>query len=153
MSSTLMLSYAFAPVRAAALRRNHPDMERPFRVRGFALLSPLAFAIATLVVLWTDWPTLRWLLPMLLGLSTIMLALRFTRDERVTLHHDQRHAGWIFVYFTGRSVPATVSPFGGQHLLSTASADLATILFAVVIHEWADRCHLPSPARHDSNTP
>ncbi|MFT8644691.1 hypothetical protein [Gluconacetobacter sp.] len=49
-----------------------------------------------------------------------MLALRFTRDGRVTLHRDLRHAGWIFVYFTGLSVLATVSPFGGQHLLSTA---------------------------------
>lgn len=95
-------------------------MERPFRVRGFTLCSPLAFAIATLIVLWTGWPTLRWLLPMPLGRSTIMLALRFTRDGRVTLHRDLRHAGWIFVYFTGLSVLATVSPFGGLHLLSTA---------------------------------
>lgn len=84
-----------------------------------------------------------------LGRSTIMLALRFTRDGRVTLHRDPRHAGWIFVYFTSLSVLATVSPFGGQHLLSTASTDLATILFAVAIHEWAGRCHLPSPARQE----
>ncbi|MFT8421044.1 MAG: APC family permease [Gluconacetobacter sp.] len=153
VSSALMLSYAFAPICAVALRRNRPDMERPFRVIGFTLLSPLAFAIATLIVLWTGWSTLRWLLPMLLGLSTIMLALRFRRDGRVTLRHDLRHTGWIFVYFTGLMVLSRAGPFGGQNHLSTASVDLATILFAVVIHEWAGRCHLPPATHHAGSTP
>jgi hypothetical protein len=30
-----VLSYAIAPVTAAGLRRNAPDLPRPFRVRAF----------------------------------------------------------------------------------------------------------------------
>jgi amino acid transporter len=39
VSAALVLSYAVAPVTVAALRRNAPDMPRPFRVKGMGVLG------------------------------------------------------------------------------------------------------------------
>src|ERR1700751_5431737 len=36
VSAALVLSYAVAPVSVAALRKNSPDMTRPFRVKALA---------------------------------------------------------------------------------------------------------------------
>lgn len=50
VSAALVLSYAVAPVTVAALRRNAPQMPRPFRVKGMAVLGPLSFIIAVALV-------------------------------------------------------------------------------------------------------
>ena len=41
VSAALVLSYALAPVTVGALRRNAPELERPFYVKGFTVLGSL----------------------------------------------------------------------------------------------------------------
>lgn len=62
VSAALVLSYAIAPVTAAGLRRNAPDLPRPFRVRAFAIIGPVSFMVSALIVYWSGWNTLSWLL-------------------------------------------------------------------------------------------
>ncbi len=40
VSAALVLSCALAPVTVGALRRNAPELERPFYVKGFTVLGP-----------------------------------------------------------------------------------------------------------------
>ncbi|MBB2173622.1 APC family permease [Gluconacetobacter asukensis] len=132
VSSSLMLSYALAPTSAAALRRTEPDLPRPFRLRGFAVLAPCAFAIATLIVLWTGWTTLAWLLSVLVLLQ---LGLMLWRGRR----KDWRHTGWMFAYFAGLALVSWSGPFDGHHILDGAMDDLAGIALALIIYVWAAR--------------
>ena len=53
VSAALVLSYAIAPVTAAGLRRNAPDLPRPFRVRAFGIIGPVSFVISALIVFWS----------------------------------------------------------------------------------------------------
>ncbi|WP_152668851.1 APC family permease, partial [Geobacillus sp. ZGt-1] len=62
VSAALVLSYAFAPISAAAFRRNAPDLPRPFYLKGMSILGPLSFIIASLIVYWSGWKTISWLL-------------------------------------------------------------------------------------------
>ncbi len=40
------------------LRRNAPDLPRPFRVRAFGIIGPISFMISALIVYWSGWNTL-----------------------------------------------------------------------------------------------
>lgn len=53
VSAALVLSYAVAPISVAALRKSAPQLPRPFRVSAFALLGPVSFVIAALIVYWS----------------------------------------------------------------------------------------------------
>ena len=71
VSAALVLSYALAPVTVGALRRNAPELERPFYVKGFTVLGPLAFVIASFIVYWSGWNVISWLL----GAQIVLFAL------------------------------------------------------------------------------
>ncbi|CAI9121127.1 APC family permease [Brytella acorum] len=139
VSSALMLSYALAPTSAAGLRHSRPDMARPFRVRGFGLLSPLSFGIATLIVLWAGWNTLRWLMPTVMVLALALMAWRATTGGRTLLRADIRSSSWMLVYFLGLFALSWAGPFGGRSLMNTAGTDVAGMIGAFALHEWARR--------------
>ena len=54
--------YGFAPVTLMALRRSDPDRVRPYRVKGAAVVAPVAFISAREIIYWTAWPTVEKLL-------------------------------------------------------------------------------------------
>jgi amino acid transporter len=58
-SSTASLTYLAAGPQVRVLRRTAKDMPRPFVLRGSAVLSPLAFVAASMVVYWAGFEVLR----------------------------------------------------------------------------------------------
>ena len=54
--------YGFAPVTLMALRRSDPDRVRPYRLKGAAVVAPVAFISASEIIYWTAWPTVEKLL-------------------------------------------------------------------------------------------
>ena len=46
-----------APLSLGAFRRRLPDANRPYRLPAAGVLSPLAFIIANLIIMWTGWDT------------------------------------------------------------------------------------------------
>ncbi len=67
---------------AAGLRRNAPDLPRPFRVRAFAIIGPVSFMISALIVYWSGWTTLSWLL----GLQIVMFVIYILCKGKVPVH-------------------------------------------------------------------
>src|SRR5262249_37636640 len=57
ITSASVLMYAGAPLSLSAFRKQLPAQERPFRLPAAEILSPLAFAVANLIILWTTWNT------------------------------------------------------------------------------------------------
>ncbi|MCG0999016.1 APC family permease [Acetobacter persici] len=140
VSSALMLSYAMAPTSAAALRRCQPDLPRPFRLPCFSVLSPLAFAIASLIVIWTGWSTLCWLMPALLVLTGIFMMLVRRNLSSAAWSQELRSSLWMPVYFLGLLGLSWCGPFQGTGLLNHVWDDVAVIAFALIIHHWAALC-------------
>ncbi|VTR23793.1 L-aspartate transporter [Serratia fonticola] len=62
------------PVTAAGLRRNAPNLPRPFFVWGFSVLGPVSFIISALIVYWSGWNTVSWLL----GLQILMFFVLYS---------------------------------------------------------------------------
>ncbi|MFT9215251.1 MAG: APC family permease [Acetobacter malorum] len=146
VSSALMLSYAMAPTSAAALRRSRPDLHRPFRLPYFNLLSPLAFAIASLIVIWTGWTTLCWLMPALLVLTAIFMSVARRRLSSAEWTQELRSSLWMPAYFVGLLALSWSGPFQGTGLLNHVWDDIAVVVFALIIHHWAATCGLQDQA-------
>ncbi|KXV75885.1 aspartate:proton symporter [Acetobacter malorum] len=146
VSSALMLSYAMAPTSAAALRRSRPDLHRPFRLPYFNLLSPLAFAIASLIVIWTGWTTLCWLMPALLVLTAIFMTVARRRLSPAKWAQELRSSLWMPAYFVGLLALSWSGPFQGAGLLDHVWDDIAVVVFALIIHHWAATCGLQDQA-------
>ncbi|NIE80800.1 APC family permease [Asaia sp. As-1742] len=136
VSSALMLSYAFAPLCAAALRRSQPALPRPFRLRGFDFFSPVSFVIASLIVVWTGWTTLSWLLPFVIVIAGAFMLFCKRNDNAI------RSVLWMPGYLIGLLVFSWLGPFGGRAVLDTLATDLGVGVLSLVIHEWAARTAL-----------
>src|SRR4029077_17461983 len=57
ITSASVLMYAGAPLSLSAFRKRLPDQERPFRLPAAGIMSPAAFSVASLIILWTTWNT------------------------------------------------------------------------------------------------
>lgn len=147
VSAALVLSYAVAPVTTAALRRTAPDLPRPFRVRGFALLGPLSFAIAALIVYWSGWNTLSWLL----GLQILLFAIYVVHASRrhaarAALVRDVRASLWLIGFYVLMIAVSWLGTFGGKGLIGSPWDSALAAAAALAVYGWGARSGLPEPA-------
>ena len=145
VSAALVLSYAVAPVTVAALRRNAPALPRPFRVRGIGVLGPLSFVIATLIVYWSGWQTVSWLLGLQIALFAVYVLYRLPAKEgRVRLRQDTAAAWWLVIYYVLLIALSCLGTFGGHGTLRHPWDSLAVALVGLVIYQWGARSGVPA---------
>jgi amino acid transporter len=56
ISVATIITYLVVPISVMVLRRTAPNLHRPLRVPGLAILAPTAFVLATLMLFWARWP-------------------------------------------------------------------------------------------------
>src|SRR3954467_7595602 len=84
ITSASVLMYAGAPLSLGAFRRRLPDADRPYRLPAAAVISPLAFIVSGLIILWSGWKT-DWKLGVAILLGYLILGL--TRPFRLNTHN------------------------------------------------------------------
>ena len=145
VSAALVLSYAVAPITVAALRRTAPGLPRPFLVRGFGVLGPLSFMVATLIVYWSSWQTVSWLLGLQIALFVIYILCRLPSPEgRCKLRQEVYSSSWLIAYYALLILLSWLGTFGGRGLLGHPWDSLAAAVAALVIYYWGARTGLPA---------
>jgi amino acid transporter len=146
ITSASVLMYAGAPLALGVFRRRLPNAERPYRLPAAGIISPLAFIVSGLIILWSGWDT-DWKLGLAILLGYLILGL--TRVFRLNSHNpvmQWRAAQWLPVYLIGLGVIVYLSPYGP--LKSPAIPlwwDIATIaVFSLLIYYWALAVALPT---------
>src|SRR4051795_4382614 len=112
ITSASVLMYAGAPLSLGVFRRRLPDAERPYRLPAAGVISPLAFIVSSLIILWTGWDT-DWKLGFAILLGYVILGL--TRIFRLNSHNpvmQWRSAQWLPVYLIGLGAIVYLSPYG-----------------------------------------
>ncbi|PCM47963.1 aspartate:proton symporter [Pseudomonas fluorescens] len=145
VSAALVLSYAVAPVTVAALRRNAPDMPRPFRVKGMSVLGPLSFIIAALIVYWSGWGTVSWLL----GLQILMFVIyllcgRMVPSAHLNLGQQVRSSAWLIGFYAVTIVLSKLGSFGGIGVLSHPFDTVIVAVCALGIYYWGAATGVPA---------
>jgi amino acid transporter len=168
-----VLMYAGAPLALGALRLQKPNLPRPYAIPAAAIMAPLGFVLASLIVYWAGWQDLTTVIvAMFVGYALIGLNYLFKLNAKAPAM-DWKAAQWIFAYFLGMLLISYFGTFGGHaqdptdsgiiggvgiflHVLDhggnndlgLAGGILATMAFSLGIYFWAIAYRLP-PAKVD----
>ncbi|MFI5698282.1 APC family permease [Kribbella sp. NPDC051586] len=146
ITSASVLMYAGAPLSLGVFRRRLPTAHRPYRLPGASWLSPLAFVVANLLILWSGWMT-DWKLGVAILLGyVILIANRVFKLNPIMPQLDLRAAQWLPVYLVGMGLIVYLSDFGPlKHPWFPLWWDmLVTAVFSLVIYFWALAVALPA---------
>ncbi|GHH58528.1 APC family permease [[Pseudomonas] boreopolis] len=145
VSAALVLSYAVAPVTVAALRRSAPALARPFRVIAFGVIGPLSFVIAALIVYWSTWKTLSWLLGLQVLAFAAYVAYRLpSREARPRLLRQVRGSSWLIGFYVLVMAVSYLGTFGGIGAIAHPWDTLAVAAIALGVYHWGARTGLRS---------
>lgn len=145
VSAALVLSYAVAPVCVAALRRNAPDMPRPFRVKWMSVLGPLSFIIAALIVYWSGWNTVSWLLGLQIVMFVVyLLCRRLVPTQHLSIAQQVRSSAWLIGFYAVTMVLSKLGSFGGLGVLSHPFDTLVVAACAMGIYYWGAATGVPA---------
>jgi amino acid transporter len=158
ISSATVLAYSMAPLALGALRRQDPDRPRPYKLPAGGVLSPVAFCVAGLVLLFSGWAVVwKLIVAILLGFALLAISSATSKPElRPKL--DWRGAAWLWPYIIGMGVisylssfstatPSSVPLFGLKGPVNDLhfGVDVAvTVVFCVAIYALAMRFRLPA---------
>jgi len=144
VSAALVLSYAVAPITTASLRRTAPQLHRPFRVRGFAVIGPLSFVIAALIVYWSGWKTVSWLLGVQIVLYVVYVPWRGWRGmDRGELARDVRASLWLVGFYWLMIALSWLGTFGGKGIIASPWDSVLVAAVALAVYAWGARSGLP----------
>src|SRR5204863_2300850 len=94
-------------------RSRLPDAERPYRLPAAEVLSPLAFIVANLIIMWSTWQTV-WKLGVAILIGyVILIANRLLGLNERSPHLKWGSASWLPVYLLGIGLITYLSTFGG----------------------------------------
>jgi amino acid transporter len=146
ITSATVLSYGLQPLSLTALRRQAPDLTRPYRLQFAEVIAPVAFIIANLIIYWSGWET-DWRLGVAIILGFIVLALNYVlspADRKPSL--DWKAAYWIVPYLAGLTVISFIGAkdFGGRGVIPFGWDALVVAVFSVVIYVVALNLRLPN---------
>lgn len=145
VSAALVMSYAIAPVTCGALRKNAPSLKRPFTVAGISVLGPLAFVIAALIVFWSGWNVVSWLLGVQIVLYLIYIACKkYIPTHLVSLSQQIKSSLWLIGFYAATIIISYLGNYGGGSGIVSDPFD--TILMAVsslAFYYWGINSGLP----------
>jgi amino acid transporter len=153
VTSASVLMYAGAPLSLGAFRRQVPEADRPYRLPGAVVVSPLAFVIANLIIYWSGFLVI-WKLGIALIIGYIVIGIFMAYDkERPPL--DWKSAQWLPVYLIGMGIISWLGQFSGapstppplnphnSGLIPFWWDMLVVALFSLAIYFWAQAARLP----------
>ncbi|MFL6113142.1 MAG: amino acid permease, partial [Catenulispora sp.] len=146
ITSASVLMYAGAPLAFGVFRDKLPDADRPYRVRGGAVLAPFAFIVANLIVLWAGWDT-DWRLGVAIVLGYALLAIsRGLKLNPVQPPLELRSAQWLVPYLLAMGIVVRTSAFGPmKHPWFTEWTSLAAVaVVSLAVYYWAKAVSLPA---------
>ena len=132
-----VLMYAGAPLSMGALRLRLPAAERPFRLPAAAVISPLAFVIASLIIYWTGFETV-WKLGVAIILGYIVIGM-YTADRVGMPKINWKKSSWLGAYLLGMGIISWQGGYGPDNTgrLAYPWDILVVALFSLVVYFWA----------------
>ncbi|MEM8562445.1 MAG: APC family permease [Pseudomonadota bacterium] len=133
-SSLVVLSFVMGPIAVVALRTLAPEYPRPFRLPAVHLIGYATFILATLIVYWSGWQTVRIIgFAMLVGIVVFFVRLRAIDREEL----DLIQAAWLLPYLFGVGILSYLGSFGGISVLEKGYDILVCAVFCAAIYHFA----------------
>lgn len=136
ITSATVLSFGSGPLVVAALRRQIPDYERPYRVPVSDAWALMAFYFANMIIYWAGWETnLKLFLAIAVGFLVLLLH-HVTVKEKADL--ELKAGSWVIPYLAGMAVISYLGAYGGgKEVITLGWAFLVVFLWSLIIFVWA----------------
>ncbi|HEV2253832.1 MAG TPA: APC family permease [Streptosporangiaceae bacterium] len=144
-----VLMYAGAPLSLGAFRGQVPDADRPYRMPGAAVLAPVAFVVADLLIYWSGFEVI-WKLGIVLVIGYVLIGVTMAFDrQRPPL--DWKSAIWLPAWLIGLGILSWQGQYSGGAVLSPVNTNnipfwwdiVAVAGFSLIIYYWAMWTKLP----------
>ncbi|RDH78068.1 APC family permease [Mycolicibacterium moriokaense] len=150
ITSATVLSFGSGPLVLAAMRRQIPDHERPFRVPFGDVIPFLAFYCSNLIVFWAGWDT-DWKLFAAVLLGFVVLAIFHYTGTADTGNLDLRAgATWALPWFVGLFVISYLGDYpeldkhaGNTGVISFGWGFVALLALSALVFWLALKVRLP----------
>jgi amino acid transporter len=147
ISVATIITYLVVPVSVMVLRRTAPDLHRPLRVPGLAVLAPVAFVLATLMLFWARWPHTGEI--MLLLILPLPVYLYYEgKGGWMNFARPLGAAWWLIAYLlviTALSWAGS-KQFEGHDYIGYGWDQLCVAIAALVFYSWGVRSGWRTPA-------
>jgi amino acid transporter len=132
-----VLMYAGAPLSLGAFRLKLPGADRPFKLPGAVVISPVAFIVADLLIYWSGFEAI-WKLGVAIILGYVMI-LFYSADRPELPRIEWQKSAWIGAYLLGMGILSWVGDYGPQNTgrLVYPWDILVVALFSLGIYFWA----------------
>ncbi len=147
-----VLMYMGAPLSLTALRRRLPEAPRPYRLPAAAIICPLAFIVASLLIYWSGFEAL-WKLGIciVIGYTIIGVSMIFDAERPRLGRSEWLAASWLPVYIIGMGLISWNGQFSGGAVLAPLPTgrihlwvDIVVVAaFSLAIYVWAYFASLP----------
>jgi amino acid transporter len=143
ITSATVLSFGSGPLVWAALRKELPDRERPFRLWGGHLIPFLAFFSANMIVYWAGWDT-NWKLFAAIVLGLVLLGV-YKVAGRDLPPMDWRAGAWVLPWLGALALISYFGSYGdsAEKAFGLGIGALLTLVVSVVVYLAAYKLRLP----------
>jgi amino acid transporter len=137
VTSASVLMYAGAPLAMGAFRLRLPEADRPYRQPAGAVVAPLAFVVAGLLIYWSGFETL-WKLGVAIILGYVAI-LMYRADRPGISQVNWARSAWIGAYLLGIGVISWQGAYGPQNTgrIKFPWDILVVAAFSLAIYYWA----------------
>jgi amino acid transporter len=142
VTSATAIMYGFAPIAMAALRRRDPERPRPYKLPFPAVLAPVGFVCANLIIYWGGFDVM-WKILVAIVIGLVVFAVTYATtptDKRSKL--DAGAARWIAPWLLGQAVIGYFGRYGdgASNVIPEWLDLLVVIAFSLAIFYWAVNC-------------
>ena len=129
LTATMVIALAIGPVSLMALRKQLPEVKRPFRLKGAGIWCRAAFVLATWSILWSGKTSVLWAVGTIVLPTILFLIPQWFRGRPLEL----RNGLWWIVYLGGLVAILCVTDQAGWYPLAIRPQMILSALFALVI--------------------
>ena len=130
------IMYGFAPISLAALRKLDPTRPRSYRIPAPAVLLPVAFCSANLIIYWGGFDT-TWKLAIAVAAGLVLFAIGAARNN-TGAQRTIRNAVWIVPWLGGQVILCALGRYGGGYEVLPNWIDMVVeIVFSLAIFYFA----------------
>jgi amino acid transporter len=137
VSTASVLMYAGAPLAMGAFRKVLPEANRPYRMPGATVISPLAFVVANLLIYWSGFETI-FKLGIAIVIGYLLILMHFSDNPHAPKINWKKSA-WLATYLIGMGLISWTGQFGPYNTqrLPFWWDMLVVAVFSVAIYFWA----------------
>lgn len=147
ISVATIITYLVVPISVMVLRRTAPHLHRPLRVPGLAVLAPMAFVLATLMLFWARWPHTGQIMLLLILPLPVYLYYQARGDWR-DFGRQLRASWWLLAYLIAITVLSWAGSreFEGHGYIGYGWDQLCVAVASLAFYFWGVRSGWRTPA-------